>query len=30
MTEEQQQANINDIQHLHFELFRRIRYNLSI
>ena len=28
MTEEQQQADINDIQHLHFELFRRIRYNI--
>jgi hypothetical protein len=28
MTEEQQQANINDIQRLHFELFRRVRYNL--
>jgi hypothetical protein len=28
MAEEQQQPNVNDIQHLHFELFRRIRYNL--
>ena len=28
MTEEQQQANINDIQRLHFELLRRVRYNL--
>ncbi len=28
MTGEQQQANINDIQRLHFELFRRVRYNL--
>ena len=28
MTKEYQQAAINDIQHLHFELFRRIRYNL--
>jgi len=28
MTEGQQQADINDIQHLHFELFRHIRYNL--
>ena len=28
MTEEQQQADINAIQRLHFELFRRVRYNL--
>jgi hypothetical protein len=28
MAEEQAQPNINDIQHLHFELFRRIRLNL--
>jgi hypothetical protein len=28
MTEEQQQETINAIQHLHFELFRRVRYNL--
>ncbi len=28
MTEEQPQANINEIQRLHFELFRRVRYNL--
>lgn len=28
MTKEQQQANINDIQRLHFELLRRVRYNL--
>ncbi|MBV9706480.1 MAG: hypothetical protein JO125_03625 [Chloroflexi bacterium] len=27
MSEEQQQANINEIQHLHLELFRRVRYN---
>jgi hypothetical protein len=28
MTEEPEQQNINDIQRLHFELFRRVRYNL--
>ena len=28
MTEEQQQADINAIQHLYFELLRRVRYNL--
>jgi hypothetical protein len=28
MTQEQQHTNINDIQRLHFELFRRVRYNL--
>jgi hypothetical protein len=28
MTEEAEQQNINDIQRLHFELFRRVRYNL--
>jgi hypothetical protein len=27
MTEEPEQQNINDIQRLHFELFRRVRYN---
>ena len=27
MTEEQQQTDINDIQRLHFELFRHVRYN---
>lgn len=27
MTEEHQQANINDVQRLHLELFRRVRYN---
>ena len=27
MNEEQQQTDINDIQRLHFELFRRVRYN---
>jgi hypothetical protein len=28
MTEERQQEDINDVQHLFFELFRRVRYNL--
>jgi hypothetical protein len=28
MTEELQYTGINDIQRLHFELFRRVRYNL--
>ena len=28
MTDEQQQSDINEIQHMHLELFRRIRYNL--
>jgi hypothetical protein len=28
MSEEQQQEGINEIQRLHFELFRRVRYNL--
>ena len=28
MTEEQQQENINDVQRLHLELFRRARFNL--
>ena len=28
MTEKQQQADINAIQRLHFELLRRVRYNL--
>ncbi len=28
MTEEQQQVPINDVQHLFFELFRCVRYNL--
>jgi len=28
MTDERQQEDINDVQHLFFELFRRIRYNL--
>src|SRR2546423_15713079 len=27
MNEEQQQTDINDIQRLHFELFRHVRYN---
>lgn len=28
MSEEQQQSDINEIQRLHLELFRRVRYNL--
>jgi hypothetical protein len=28
MTEEQQQEHVHDVQHLFFELFRRVRYNL--
>ncbi len=28
MSEEQQQEHINEVQHLFFELFRRVRYNL--
>lgn len=28
MTEKRQQEHINDVQHLFFELFRRVRYNL--
>ena len=28
MSEERQQEHINDVQHLFFELFRRVRYNL--
>ncbi len=28
MAKEQWQAGINEIQHLHFELFRHVRYNL--
>ena len=30
MTDKQQQSSINEIQRLHFELFRRVRYNLLV